>query len=262
MASSRFPGKPLVDIGGVPLVVRSARRARQAGCFSRVVVATEDPEIVAVANSHGFESLLTPTFPTGTDRVAWAVEHLGCAWAVNLQGDEPLFPLDLLCSLAAALPSDPEALWTAADLALSAEDGRDEDIVKILLARSADRWSTPDRWSSLSRPADPLAAGLDEFGTPDPRADRQALDFHRVLPADLAGDPAVHVGVYAGSAAAFARFAGLPPSDLEQTRRIEPLRALGARMRVRALVGKWNRVAVDRVEHISMVLHVLKQQGE
>lgn len=270
MASSRFPGKPLVDIAGVPLVVRSARRARDAGCFDRVVVATEDPEIATVAGSHGFESLLTPTFPTGTDRVAWAVRKLGAAWAVNLQGDEPLFPLDLLRSLARALPTDPDALWTAADLALAESDRRDEDVVKIVLSAGSDGDPSSHPGEDATRPRRPIPPQVPEAADtgvlairrPDPLAERRALDFHRLLPPETAGEPAVHVGVYAGSAAAFARFAGLPPSDLEQSRRIEPLRALHAGMPVRALVGKWNRVAVDRVEHISMVLHGLKQQGE
>jgi len=237
MASSRFPGKPLVEIAGVPLVVRSADRARQAGCFERVVVATEDPEIVDTVRRHGFEALLTPAFPTGTDRVAWAVQELGCPWAVNLQGDEPLFPLGLLRDIARALPSDPEALWTAADLALPEPDRLDPDVVKIVLEPSPD----PERADSF-----------------------RATDFHRLLQTAPADDHrvAVHLGLYAGSAAVFRRFAGLAPCRAELDRRIEPLRALEAQMPVRALVGKWNRVAVDRVEHISMVLDVLKQQGE
>lgn len=249
-------------------MVRSARRARDAGCFDRVVVATEDPEIAAVADAHGFESLLTPTFPTGTDRVAWAVRQLGAAWAVNLQGDEPLFPLGLLRSLAEAVRTDPDALWTAADLALTESDRRDEDVVKIVLSGGEERDSSWNPSGDASRQRRSNLPELEGIAVPDSQtppnslADRQALDFHRLLPGEIAGEPAVHVGVYAGSAAAFARFAGLSPSDLEQSRRIEPLRALHAGMPVRALVGKWNRVAVDRVEHISMVLHGLKQQGE
>jgi CMP-2-keto-3-deoxyoctulosonic acid synthetase len=189
---------------------------------------------------------------------------------VNLQGDEPLFPLDLLRSLAQALPTDPDALWTAADLALAESDRRDEDVVKIVLSGGGERdpslppvgESPPRRPSNPPEPGNDAGGGVLDIAATHPLAERRALDFHRLLPSDAMGESAVHVGVYAGSAAAFARFASLPPSDLELLRRIEPLRALHAGMPVRVLVGKWNRVAVDRVEHISMVLHGLKQQGE
>jgi 3-deoxy-manno-octulosonate cytidylyltransferase (CMP-KDO synthetase) len=229
MASSRFPGKPLVDIAGVPLVVRSARRATAAQCFSKVVVATEDREIVEVCATHGLEALLTPKFPTGTDRVAWAAEKLAADWVLNLQGDEPIFPISLLQDLAQLLPTDPTALWTAADIALSATDRLDPDVVKIALDTGV--------------PAD-------------------ALDFHRSIPTDsVHSEWAVHVGVYGGSRETLSRFAALPVPPQELERRIEPLRALAHGMRVCALTGHWPRAAVDRREHISTVLEELKREG-
>ena len=233
LASSRFPGKPLVPIDGLPMVVRSARRALDAGCFERVVVATEDPEIVEVCTAHGLDAVLTPAFPTGTDRVAWVAAQADFAWVLNLQGDEPVFPLALLRELCERMPTDPTALWTAADLHLPAADLDDRDVVKILLG-------------------------------PEHRGEASALDFHRDGAQALSGGgvAAVHVGVYAGSARAFARFAGLPPTARELERAIEPLRALDAGMPVKAVVGKWKRVAVDRMEHISRVLDHLHSRGE
>ena len=226
MASTRFPGKPLVDIGGLPLVVRSAHRALAAGCFERVVVATEDQVIVDVCQAHGLEALLTLEFPTGTDRVAWAAQQLGSPWVINLQGDEPVFPLDLLRDLCEWLPTHPTALWTAADTALSVTDQGDEDVVKI------------------------------QLGTQNPS---DATDFFRSLPEACALETfAVHVGVYGGSLQALSRFAALPVPALELERRIEPLRALAAGMPVRALKGHWARAAIDRREHICSVLALLE----
>ena len=229
MASSRFPGKPLVDIAGIPLVVRSARRALVANCFSRVVVASEDAEIVEVCTAHGLEAVLTPGFPTGTDRVAWAAEKLNAGWVLNLQGDEPVFPVSLLRDLAALLPSDGSSLWTAADTGLSDTDRADTDVVKIAIG-----------------PGDPA----------------DALDFHRAIPTDSVDTRwAVHVGVYGGSVETLSRFASLPIPPREIERRIEPLRALAHGMRVRARIGHWTRAAVDRREHISTVLEELKREG-
>jgi 3-deoxy-manno-octulosonate cytidylyltransferase (CMP-KDO synthetase) len=200
-----------------------------AACFSRVVVATEDQEIADVCRSHGLDTLLTPSFPTGTDRVAWAAGELSAPWVVNLQGDEPVFPLDLLRDLAEKLPSDPSALWTAADLSLSPAERTDPDVVKILL---------------------------------DDAEPASALDFHRRIPSDARSAPwAVHVGVYAGSLDALERFSRLEIPPEEVTRRIEPLRALAHGMPVLALRGRWNRAAVDRREHISKVLDQMQREG-
>ena len=267
MSSVRFPGKPLFDIAGVPLVVRLAMRGRQAGCFENVVVATEDREIVAVARQHGFDAILTPSFETGTDRVAWAARELGARHVVNLQGDEPLFPLDLLRDLARCVPEDDQALWTAADLALSTEDRLDEDVVKIALDGSP-LVVTPDcgleahpGWDGLRRFREPQPAKPAEYGRLGPQV-RRALDFRRSLPPGIDGDLAVHVGVYAGSTELLGRFAALPQDGLELERRIEPLRAIAHGIEVRTIIGKWDRVAIDRMEHISRVLNVLKTRGE
>lgn len=225
MSSSRFPGKPLVDIGGLPMVVRSARRAIEADCFTKIVVATEDQVIVDVCRAHGLETLLTPSFPTGTDRVAWAAQQLDAPWVLNLQGDEPVFPLELLRDLCQLLPTDPTALWTAADTGLTDSDRTDDDVVKI------------------------------ELDDDDPAG---ALDFFRELPPDArTRNFAIHVGVYGGSLQALSRFASLPVPEIEIHRRIEPLRALSAGMPVRARTGHWPRVAVDRAEHVRSVMESL-----
>lgn len=259
MSSSRFPGKPLVDIDGIPLVVRSAQRGRDAECFERVVIASEDREIVTVAREHGFEALLTPSFETGTDRVAWAGRELGARHVVNLQGDEPLFPLDLLRDLARRLPSDPDALWTAADLGLTEDDRADEDVVKILLGTSKPLVEGIRDLPSSAGLASPVPCRRVSSTAVDRLDHRTALDFHRVLPPGIEGDLAVHVGVYAGSTALLGRFSDLPQTDRERSRRIEPLRALDHGIAVRAVIGRWDRAAVDRKEHISRVLEVLRR---
>jgi 3-deoxy-manno-octulosonate cytidylyltransferase (CMP-KDO synthetase) len=223
LSSTRFPGKPLALVAGVPLVVRAARQALAAGCFARVAVACEDREIASVCGECGIEALVTPQFPTGTDRVAWAARQMGSQWVVNLQGDEPLFPPEVLTEIVKLLPSCPEALWTCAEGSpLTEEDLTDPDIVKIRLE--------------------------DLTGTVT-----EALDFHRALPPELVAASRVHVGLYAGRREVLERFASLPQTAREEARRIEPLRALDNGMRVRALVRDIPRIAVDRPEHIDQV---------
>ncbi len=226
------------------MVVRSAHRALAANCFAKVVVATEDQVIVDTCAAHGIKSILTPSFPTGTDRVAWAARQLDAPWVLNLQGDEPVFPLELLRDLCELLPTDPTALWTAADTALSESDRTDDDVVKIEF--------------SSNPPLSPF-----ETAPPEPPQDERfvagALDFFRQLPPDARSrNFAIHVGVYGGSLEALRRFASLPVPQIETDRRIEPLRALAAGMPVLARKGSWPRAAIDRREHISTVLEMLE----
>lgn len=232
LGSSRFPGKPLVEIAGIPLVVRAARCAQAALCFSRVLVACEDEAIAEVCRAWDIEALVTPAFPTGTDRVAWAAGRIGSEWVVNLQGDEPVFPTEVLAEIVRLLPTAPEALWTCAEASpLSDEDLTDPDIVKICLGDVTDSVA-------------------------------EAFDFHRALPAELVPVSRIHVGLYAGRREVLERFSSLAQTPCEEERRIEPLRALDNGMAVRALVRDMPRVAVDRPEHIAQVEAMLMDRGE
>lgn len=229
LGSSRFPGKPLVLIAGIPLVVRAARCALAARCFSRVVVACEDELIAETCRAWGIDALVTPAFPTGTDRVAWAAGRIGSQWVVNLQGDEPVFPTDVLTEIVKLLPTAPGALWTCAEAQpLCADNLTDPDIVKIC----------------LEDPATGVSA---------------AFDFHRELPFDLIATSRIHVGLYAGRREVLERFASLAQTPREEARRIEPLRALDHSIPVRALVRAMPRVAVDRPEHITQVERALAE---
>lgn len=93
LGSTRFPKKLIQDLGGLPVVVRTAKNAQSAKYLQRVVVATEDQEIVDICTDFGVESILTPNhFTSGTDRVIWAYRRLGQDFDLvyNIQADEPL----------------------------------------------------------------------------------------------------------------------------------------------------------------------------
>src|SRR5512137_615961 len=87
--SSRFPGKPLVRLHGTPMLAHVVARAREAGCFDEVVVATDDERIAAVGREAGAAVVVTGECRTGTDRVAAAVAQVAAEIVVNVQGDEP-----------------------------------------------------------------------------------------------------------------------------------------------------------------------------
>ena len=136
-ASSRLPGKPLADLGGRPMVVRVAERARASGA-ARVVVATDDARIVDAARRFGVDAVMTrEDHPTGTDRLAEAALLLALRddeIVVNVQGDEPLLDAALMARVAALLVERRDAaIATACHPIASVEEAFNPNVVKVVL---------------------------------------------------------------------------------------------------------------------------------
>src|SRR5690606_2302552 len=135
--STRLPGKPLADVAGKPLLERVYRCARASGAAT-VVVATDDERIRRAAEGFGARVCLTSAaHRSGTDRVGEAVAQLGLApdaIVVNLQGDEPLVPPDLIAAVAQTLARDPQSVVaTACSRLRDARAFRDPNVVKVVL---------------------------------------------------------------------------------------------------------------------------------
>ena len=205
LAASRLPRKPLADIGGLPMVVRVARRAALSAA-SRVVVAADDIEIVQACERHGVAALLTRAdHPTGSDRLAEACTLLGLdgdALVVNVQGDEPLIEPALIDACAALLRERTDCVMgTAAHPVASAAEYANPNVVKVVLD----------------------AAGRALYFS------RAPIPFWRdAMPALALPSPAPlrHIGLYAYRAAFLRRFPALPPCPLEATEALEQLRVL------------------------------------
>jgi len=103
MKSSRFPGKPLAPIDGIPMVVYCARNAIKTGF--EVYVCTDSKEIEAICKLYEINSILTPKCETGTDRIASAVQQVETDYIVNLQGDEPLIKPNSIKKIISMLPN-------------------------------------------------------------------------------------------------------------------------------------------------------------
>jgi len=208
LGSTRLPRKPLADIGGRPMVVRVAQRARASGA-ARVVVAADSDEIVAACRAHGVEALLTSTaHPTGTDRLAEAAALLALderEIVVNVQGDEPLLPPDVVAAVARLLTQRGDCeIATAAHALHDAAEFFSPDVVKVVVDRGG-------RALLFSRA--PIPWARDAFA-----ASRQRL------PAQL---PALrHVGLYAYRAGFLRRYPSLARAPLEAHENLEQLRAL------------------------------------
>jgi 3-deoxy-manno-octulosonate cytidylyltransferase (CMP-KDO synthetase) len=219
MAASRLPGKPLADIGGLPMIVRVLRQAEAAG-IGPVAVAAGDPEICSAVERAGGRAVLTdPELPSGSDRILAALASLDPDRrhdaVVNLQGDIPFLDPGLVGACAGLLEDEP-----ACDIAtLIAPEG------------SAAERSDPDC---------PKAIVAMEPGSRRARA----LYFTR---STLYGDGPVwrHIGVYAYRRSALDRFAAAPPSPLEKREKLEQLRALELGLSIWAVVAEAMPIEVN-----------------
>lgn len=209
LASTRLPNKPLADIAGLPMVVRVAQRASQSGA-SRVVVAGDDPSIVAACAAHGVQAILTrQDHPSGTDRLAEACEQLGLDGddiVVNVQGDEPLIDPALIGAVASTLSAHPEcAMSTAAHAIDSLDDFLNPNVVKAVLDGQGNALY-------FSRAPIPWWRDGSTGGAPP-----------GVLPAP---QPLRHIGIYGYRAGFVRKFPSLAPAPIEAIEALEQLRAL------------------------------------
>ena len=239
-ASSRLPAKPLLDLGGKPMVVRVAERAALSGA-SGICVATDHPEVEAAARAHGLEVLMTrPDHPSGTDRLAEVVALKG--WTddtivVNVQGDEPLIEPELIAQTARQLAEHGADIATVAHPIIEAADFFNPNVVKVVCAADGD---------ALYFSRAPMPYARDHFA-------REGGG--ETLPAGL---PALrHVGLYAYRAAFLKAYARLTPSPLEGFEALEQLRALwhGYRITV-AVVDHMPAAGVDTPEDAERVRRV------
>lgn len=227
--STRFPGKPLADVVGVPMIVRVARQAAAAERVDDVVIATDDRRIADVVETHGFTAVMTSAdCASGSDRVAEAIRALPSppSLAVNVQGDEPLVDprdIDRLVELGHAHPEAVCTLGRPADAA----DVASPHVVKAVVAPGG-----------------------------------RALYFSRAPIPHGDGPHVQHVGLYAYAPDLLARFTALAPTPLERRERLEQLRALenGIPIQLEMCVSDRPSVGVDVPADLDRVRAILAKQ--
>ena len=201
-ASSRLPGKPLLDIAGKPMVIRVSEQARKSGAEA-VVIATDFEKIVQVAQEHHVDAVMTRVdHQSGTDRIAEVAQNLN--WdnndiVVNVQGDEPLIDPALIQEVALTLAHSRDAVMATACHAIHDEASMlNPNVVKVVMD------------------ADGNAMYFSRAPIPYPRdeAHKQSLKAHR------------HIGIYAYRVGFLKQYAELSVTQLEQIESLEQLRVL------------------------------------
>ncbi|MBR0057627.1 MAG: 3-deoxy-manno-octulosonate cytidylyltransferase [Kiritimatiellae bacterium] len=227
--STRFPGKPLCQILGKPMIQWVVEAARRAQRLDDVLVATDDARIASAVAAFGGKAVMTPSaLPSGTDRVAMAAAPVGDDdIIVNIQGDEPLIDPALIDALVARMEGDSQwAMATAAAPIASLDDLEARTVVKVVTDASG-----------------------------------AALYFSRLpIPCRRDGPPDIssglylrHLGIYAYRGGFLKRFVAAPPCALEKTESLEQLRALDMGAKILVLRTADTGVGVDTPKDIRRV---------
>jgi 3-deoxy-manno-octulosonate cytidylyltransferase (CMP-KDO synthetase) len=136
-ASTRLPGKPLIPVAGVPLVLRVLEQVRKCDSVDRIIVATDDNRIADVVENAGGETLLTPSeLPSGGDRVAWVSERIPSKIVLNIQVDDPLVGPDMIDPLVAAILDEGAALALLAKRIENEQEIESPNIVKMVFDKN------------------------------------------------------------------------------------------------------------------------------
>lgn len=221
-ASTRFPGKPLADLAGQPLIRRVYLAVERAAVFDKIVVATDDTRIRDVVEEFGASCVMTASdHPSGTDRVAEAASHFSDASiVVNVQGDEPFVDREALQQLLLAVDS------ANVDIATLATPIREEH---VLLSPNAVKVTRDARDNALY-------------------FSRHAIPYLRDIPIGRwlqEGRHWQHVGIYAFRSGVLPELTTLPPADLELAESLEQLRWLAAGYRIRVAVTDQPAIGID-----------------
>jgi 3-deoxy-manno-octulosonate cytidylyltransferase (CMP-KDO synthetase) len=249
--STRLPGKPLLQIGGKPLVLWVVERALAARNVSRAIVATDDARIFDCVTSAGFEAVMTRgDHATGTDRVAEVARDLDAEIIVNVQGDEPLIEPETIDRAVSALINDREA-----EIATTCEP---IDDLADVLSRAVVKVVVDDQGRAVNFSRGPI---------PFPN---QAVAQHGSIEAALANPDASgllstfrkHTGLYVYRREFLLKFASWPQSEAAASESLEQLRALERGVKIRVVEAKSPSIGVDTIEDLERVRAIVERQTQ
>ncbi|MDQ2856264.1 MAG: 3-deoxy-manno-octulosonate cytidylyltransferase [Acidobacteriota bacterium] len=247
-ASSRLPGKPLLEIAGKPMICWVVERALAANRVSRVVVATDDARVLQAVSAAGYDAVMTRSdHASGTDRLAEVAETLGeFDIVVNVQGDEPLISPETIDRAVDALIADNTCeLATTFEPIVDAKDVLSPDVVKVVLDDASN------------------AIYFSRAPVPYPR---DAIAKHGSIEAALAKERGLvslyrkHTGLYVFRRDFLMEFARWPQSPLEQAESLEQLRALERGIKIKVVQASAPSIGVDTLEDLERVREIVQSR--
>ena len=246
-ASTRLPGKALIEIAGKPMVCWVAERARAARNISRVIVATDSDDVFNAAKEHGIEAVMTdPAHASGTDRIAEVVENLPDAEIiVNVQGDEPLISPETIERAVDTMSRETVAgIVTTWEPIESIDDLLNFDVVKVVV--SDEGYAIYFSRSPMPFPRD---ASLKHGGPNEAVVNEPGLLSHFRK----------HTGLYVYRREVLLEFTRWPQTTLERFERLEQLRALEHGIKIRVIQASTSSIGVDTADDLEKVRELVNE---
>lgn len=237
-ASTRFPGKPLALIAGVPLIQHVVNRCQEARSLTEVIVATDDEQIARVAGQFCRVEMTRADHPSGSDRIAEVAARLDAEAVVNIQGDEPLIDPAVIDAVAGALETS--EMSTAATAIRQPGEYENPNVVKVVVNAASQALYFSRRTIPYLREA-----------------------ANRPVPEQLAAFPFLkHLGIYGYRRETLLRLVSHPVSPLENAEKLEQLRALDHGIGIAVVRVEYDSVGVDLPEDVARVETILRASGK
>ena len=234
-ASSRFPGKPLANIVGVPMIQRVVKQAQKAKYITEVIVATDDSRIFDLVNKNGGIAIMTSTeHQSGTDRVAEVARDKDCDIVVNVQGDEPLIPPENIEKVVEPLIKDTSVSVTSLRILIqNPKDIFNKNITKVVV----DKFDYALYFSKAPIPweRDKWSANVENV------MNLSSLSWFK------------HIGLYAYRKKFLMEYSAFPVSPLEKVEKLEQLRILENGFSIKVLETNLDSIGVDSVADIEII---------
>ena len=224
-ASTRLPGKPLALIAGKPMIQHVYERACHAVLPQEVVVATDSKIVADVVKEFGGKVMMTsPDHPSGTDRLAEvALSYPDIDVIVNVQGDEPMIPPEVIDRLAQAFADDNDLNMATLKTLMGEEDYNNPNAVKVVTDQNG------------------YALYFSRSLLPYPRNRKADFKVYK------------HVGIYAYRRSFLLSYAAYEPTPLEQIEGLEQLRVLENGQRIKVLESKFQGIGIDTQEDLDAI---------
>lgn len=258
-ASTRFPGKPLALLKGMPLIQHVYQNSLKARLAENVIVATDSETIFETVMSFGGKAVMTsPEHQSGTDRIAEVAAAMSCDIMVNVQGDEPLIRPEMIDAVISLLDDNRASLGT---LAIPIRDSReifDPNVVKVVFDAEGFAWyfsRAPipyhrDEWTMESKGQRAEGKGLEQlYELHAPCSKRHAYSCFK------------HVGIYSYRRDVLLRLSALPQSRLENIEKLEQLRAIEHGFRIKVRETLFETIGVDTPQDLERVEQCLNSSS-
>ena len=234
-ASSRFPGKPLANIAGIPMIQRVVTQANKANCASEVIVATDDLRISDVVKESGGTAIMTSAeHESGTDRVAEVARDRDCDIVVNVQGDEPLIPPQNIDQVIRSLVDDSSISVTSLRVLIcNTSDLLNKNITKVVV----DKFDSALYFSRAPIP-------WDRDLWPESMGGISKISSPRWFK---------HIGLYAYRKKFLMEYSSMPKSPLEKIEKLEQLRILENGIPIKVVETKLDSIGVDSQADIKII---------